>query len=135
MATSLHVRIPLPQEDCVRRTIGLLTAAVALVVTAGVGYAAAGGVAKPTVEMGAATVTPEELADLRAAAANGPQPVGTLERVTRQLDYLGKRTMTLTFPGASYVKVHFSRLAMLPGDYVTVSDPDRREVFTYRGNE
>src|ERR1051326_526069 len=84
--------------------------------------------------MGAPTVTPEELADLRAAAANGPQAVGTLERVTRQLDYLGKRSMTLTFPGASYVKVHFGRLAMLPGDYVTVSDPHHQESFTYRGD-
>lgn len=112
------------------RTIGLLAAAVAILATAGVGYAASEA-SKPAVVLGAPTVTPEELADLRAAAANGPQTVGTVERVTRRLDYVGKRTTTLTFPGASYVKVHFGRLGMRPGDSVTVSDPGRREVFRY----
>jgi len=34
--------------------------------------------------------------------------------------------MTLTFPGASYVKVHFGRLAMLP-DYEPVQDEAPRE--------
>ncbi|MFH9068654.1 trypsin-like serine peptidase [Streptomyces alboflavus] len=37
-------------------------------------------------------------------------------------------------PGAAYVKVHFARLDLAPGDYVTVADPDRREVHTYHGD-
>ncbi|WP_199565202.1 S1 family peptidase [Spongiactinospora rosea] len=36
--------------------------------------------------------------------------------------------------GASYVKVHFAALRLLPGDRVTVSDPARREVHTYFGD-
>ncbi|WP_233508429.1 trypsin-like serine peptidase, partial [Spongiactinospora gelatinilytica] len=36
--------------------------------------------------------------------------------------------------GASYVKVHFAALRLLPGDRVTVSDPARREVHTYYGD-
>lgn len=37
-------------------------------------------------------------------------------------------------PGSRYVKVHFAELTLLPGDYVTVSGPDGREVHTYHGD-
>ncbi|WP_225987030.1 trypsin-like serine peptidase [Streptomyces spectabilis] len=37
-------------------------------------------------------------------------------------------------PGAAYVKVHFARVALAPGDRLTVSDPAGREVHTYHGD-
>ncbi len=40
----------------------------------------------------------------------------------------------VTHPGASYIKVHFESLKLAPGDYVTVSDPERIEVYKYHGD-
>jgi hypothetical protein len=40
--------------------------------------------------------------------------------------------LTLTYPGVSYVKVHFNRLLLLPGEYVTVSDRSGGQLSTYR---
>jgi lysyl endopeptidase len=37
-------------------------------------------------------------------------------------------------PGATYVKVHFAKLRLPAGDYVTVADPQRRQVYTYHGD-
>ncbi|WP_067457774.1 trypsin-like serine peptidase [Actinomadura macra] len=37
-------------------------------------------------------------------------------------------------PGATYIKVHFASLKLVPGDRVTVADPTRREVHTYHGD-
>ncbi|MEV4618345.1 serine protease [Asanoa sp. NPDC049573] len=65
-----------------------------------------------------------------AIDAVGRQKVGALESVGALLDYrsAGTTTETFRYPGAEYVKVHFDELAMLPGDYVTVSDPEGTEV-------
>jgi hypothetical protein len=61
--------------------------------------------------------------------AVGRQQVGALESVSSVLDYRTEgATETFHYPGAEYVKVHFDRLAMLPGDYVTVADPKGTEV-------
>jgi trypsin-like peptidase len=58
-----------------------------------------------------------------------PQRVGTIEPANTVLDYLeGARSTTLRYPGAEYVKVHLARLVLLPGDYLTVSDPAGEEV-------
>ena len=66
--------------------------------------------------------------------ADAGQLIGTVERVDRSLGYAGAaRRTTLRFPGAEYVKVHFSRIALLPGDYLTVSDPEGRESHRYEG--
>ncbi|WP_033342376.1 trypsin-like serine peptidase [Catenuloplanes japonicus] len=67
--------------------------------------------------------------------ADAGQPIGTVETVDRTLGYLlgAERRTTLRFPGAEYVKVHFSRIALLPGDYLTVSDPQGRESHRYEG--
>jgi hypothetical protein len=73
-----------------------------------------------------------------ASSADTPAPrsapgarelVGTVERVEAVLGYLdAERSTTLRYPGADYVKVHVGRLLLLPGDYLTVSDPSGAEV-------
>ena len=75
------------------------------------------------------TVLPESAS---AAAAAGRQKVGELIDVDRLLGYAGTRpTETFRYPGASYVKLHFDRMTMLPGDYLTVSDPAGTESYRY----
>ncbi|MGH3739409.1 MAG: trypsin-like serine peptidase [Micromonosporaceae bacterium] len=64
-----------------------------------------------------------------------PEPVGVAEPVDALLGYAGSvRTQRLSYPGADYVKVHFEKLAVLPGDRVTVADPQRTEVHSYRAD-
>lgn len=59
----------------------------------------------------------------------GREQIGAIEKVDRVIGYLdSERKMTLRYPGATYVKPHFSRILMLPGDYLTVSDPSGAEV-------
>ena len=67
--------------------------------------------------------------------AVGRQKVGALETVSALLGYRDEgTTQTFHYPGADYVKVHFDRLAMLPGDYVTVADPEGTEVHKITSN-
>jgi len=68
-----------------------------------------------------------------SASAPGRQKVGELLSVGRLLGYLagGPKRETFHYPGASYVKLHFNRLAMLPGDYLTVSNPKGTESYRY----
>ena len=75
---------------------------------------------------------PVESADA-ADGADGRQRVGELLHVDRILGYLGKgpQKETFRYPGASYVKLHFGRMAMLPGDYLTVSNADGTEAYRY----
>jgi hypothetical protein len=56
--------------------------------------------------------------------------VGELLAVDKLLGY-SRRTETFSYPGASYVKLHFNRMLMLPGDYLTVSDPKGTESYRY----
>jgi len=64
------------------------------------------------------------------AAAGGGQFAGTLVNVQ---DLVSEGApLTLTYPGASYVKVHFNRLLLLPGEYVTVTDRSGGQLSTYR---
>ncbi|MEV4345573.1 trypsin-like peptidase domain-containing protein [Actinoplanes sp. NPDC049596] len=67
----------------------------------------------------------------------GRQKVGELVNVRKLLGYLGGKPKKETFryPGASYVKLHFSRMEMLPGDYVTVSNADGTESYRYDAPE
>jgi lysyl endopeptidase len=82
--------------------------------------------ASPAEASPARTVRPE------SAAAAGRQRVGTLVGVGRILGYArGPQRETFRYPGASYVKLHFDRLALLPGDYLTVSDPAGAESYRY----
>jgi hypothetical protein len=91
--------------------------------------------AAPTVDDHAArpdggrTIIPESAA---AAATAGRQKVGELLPVGRLLGYLGTpKTESFSYPGASYVKLHFNRMLLLPGDYLTVSNPDGTESYRY----
>ena len=79
------------------------------------------------------SVPGSRIAESATAKATGRQLVGELLPVSRLLDYLtgAPKKETFTYPGASYVKLHFSRMAMLPGDYLTVSNPDGTEKYRY----
>jgi hypothetical protein len=65
--------------------------------------------------------------------ADPPETVGRIESVANgALDLVGLgRTRTLRYPGADYVKVHFSRFGVLPGGRLTVADPSGQEARTY----
>jgi lysyl endopeptidase len=77
----------------------------------------------------ARTILPESA---QAAAAQGRQKVGQLLRVDKLLGYVNApRKETFHYPRASYVKLHFNRMMMLPGDYLTVSNPDGTESYRY----
>ncbi|GAA4730566.1 hypothetical protein Prum_045950 [Phytohabitans rumicis] len=65
----------------------------------------------------------------------GREQIGAIAEVDRVLGYLdAERRMTLHYPGATYVKPHFSRVLLLPGDYLTVSDPAGTEVHRVGGD-
>src|SRR2546430_16242413 len=77
---------------------------------------------------GAATAHPKEM-----PAAASLQRVGATESVHRSLDYVSAtHSLTLSYPGASYVKVHFSRLSLMPGDWLTIADAGGGQARTYR---
>ena len=60
---------------------------------------------------------------VRHVDALGRETVGALENVSSLLGYASEGTsQTFAYPGAQYVKVHFDRMTLLPGDYVTVAD-------------
>jgi lysyl endopeptidase len=105
-------------------------------VPAPAGSAAGGSAATPKPEAPATTGQPQAAKRKllpESATADGRQRVGELLPVNRLLGYLGgaPRTETFSYPGASYVKLHFSRMAMVPGDYLTVSNPDGTESYRY----
>ncbi|GAB2595048.1 hypothetical protein Aab01nite_26380 [Paractinoplanes abujensis] len=74
---------------------------------------------------------------IESGTANGRQRVGESLRVTKQLGSVAGKPEKETFryPGASYVKLHFSRMALLPGDYVTVSNADGTESYRYEATQ
>ncbi|WP_328462892.1 serine protease [Actinoplanes sp. NBC_00393] len=66
------------------------------------------------------------------AESTGRQRIGELLSVNRLLGALsGPQKEKFHYPGASYVKLHFDRIAMLPGDYLTVSNPEGTESYRY----
>ncbi|MEJ3743042.1 serine protease [Actinomycetes bacterium KLBMP 9797] len=94
--------------------------------------AASGKVADGAAAPQAPAGRPEGAAD--GGGAVGRVQVGVVESVRLLLGYLdGERTMTLHYPGAEYVKPHFDRLVLLPGDHLTVSDPAGEEVHRVEG--
>jgi len=118
-----------------RRTMGTIVGLSIMLAMTGVAYAATSSAIHaskspaPAVKAG---LSISDIGELREAAANGPETVGKLVDVSKTLDYLGAaHSMTLHYPGASYVKVHFSRLLMLPGDYLTIASPDKTESYAY----
>jgi lysyl endopeptidase len=64
----------------------------------------------------------------------GAEEAGKVEAAQTTLGYVGTRkAATFRYPGADYVKVHFTRLALLPGDYLTIAKPDGSESHRYDG--
>ena len=110
-----------------RRTFGLAVALCALV--------------------GAAAVTGVTYAETQSAPQSAPVDeavklprIGAIESVTGLLERRGKlvpteKTLTYTYPGASYVKLHFSRAALRPGDRVVVADPTGTESYSYTAED
>ncbi|WP_433792433.1 trypsin-like serine peptidase [Actinoplanes sp. CA-252034] len=83
--------------------------------------------------------TPEHVQDRRLesteAPATGRERIGTMHRVDEELGYqAGPVRQELSYPGASYVKVHFERIAVPAGDYVTVSNPAGTESYRYEAD-
>ncbi|SDY09571.1 Trypsin-like peptidase domain-containing protein [Micromonospora pattaloongensis] len=91
-----------------------------------------------------AMVRPAALPSSRAEADPAPSAptdpprrirVGAVESVERAIGYAGgERSTVFRYPGARYVKVHFNRLLLLPGDHVTVADPTGAEVHRIDGD-
>jgi lysyl endopeptidase len=64
------------------------------------------------------------------AASPQSQEIGTEESLSVRVG--GKSLSTvIDRPGSGYVKIHFADLRILPGDVLTVSNPDGTEKYTY----
>jgi lysyl endopeptidase len=59
------------------------------------------------------------------------QQAGELLPIDKPLGYGAPAREVFHYPRASYIKVHFARMTMLPGDYVTVSGPNGDESYRY----
>jgi lysyl endopeptidase len=80
----------------------------------------------------AAATRPAQIESAKDASAGSRQRVGTLKKVSKLIGYAGApQRETFRFPEASYVKLHFDRMVLLPGDYVTVSDASGEEAYRY----
>ena len=66
----------------------------------------------------------------------GPVQIGEIEQENINLTYLDGQpsARTIQFPNASYIKIHFSQLDLLPGDYLTLSDPTGNQIHRYPGS-
>ncbi|WP_433213614.1 trypsin-like serine peptidase [Dactylosporangium sp. CS-047395] len=72
--------------------------------------------------------------DVSGLEEPGAQQAGVLESVTGgSIERAASRTFS--YPGADYVKVHFSRLALDDGDKVIVSDASGSEHYEYTGGD
>jgi hypothetical protein len=89
----------------------------------------------------ASTLTPQISQVSNSSGEQVPQQtpffVGEVEQQPVRMDYLrqSNKGQTITYPGASFIKVHFSTLDLVSGDYVTVSDPTGTEKYTYPGSD
>ena len=98
-----------------RKTLQLLTAlALALPMTT--------FVPATTTSTPAQAVSPQE--------ASQSQEIGTEESLSVRVGGTNRSTK-IERPGSGYVKIHFTDLRILPGDVLTVSNPDGTEKYTY----
>ncbi|BEL11055.1 hypothetical protein Q0Z83_092460 [Actinoplanes sichuanensis] len=86
-----------------------------------------------------AAPTPTHVQDRRLESTDAPtsgrERIGSLHRVDELLGYqAGPARQELSYPGASYVKVHFEKIAVPVGDYVTVSNPSGTESYRYEAD-
>jgi hypothetical protein len=115
-----------------RRTARVALVAAVLAALAAGGVASSAQLPDPTPTRTPSPTPPAAPGSAPVGVATGREQVGTIARVDAVLGYLdADRSMTLRYPGADYVKVHLRRLLLLPGDYVTVSDPTGEEVYRY----
>jgi lysyl endopeptidase len=87
------------------------------------------------VVLGTGADAEQEGGQLRQPREAGTIDVGKIEESDVVLPYLADGKQVLTYPESDYVKVHFSRLELAPGDYVSVSDPDGSQSYRYDGSE
>ncbi|MET9628235.1 serine protease [Lentzea sp. NPDC006480] len=64
------------------------------------------------------------------AASQQSQEIGTEESISVRVGG-ADRSAVIDRPGSGYVKIHFTDLRILPGDVLTVSNPDGTEKYTY----
>jgi V8-like Glu-specific endopeptidase len=64
------------------------------------------------------------------AASPQSQEIGTEESLSVRVGG-SNRSTAIERPGSGYVKIHFTDLRILPGDVLTVSNPDGTEKYTY----
>ncbi len=107
-----------------RRRVLLVTGVCAAMALTGAGVAAATSFA-PARPPAIAFAAP-------AHDEPAPEPSGVLEAVTGGTV---ERASTFRYPGADYVKLHFSRLQLNPGDTVKVADATGTEVHRYSGEQ
>jgi hypothetical protein len=127
-----------------RRTFGVAVAVCALVGAAGVaGVSLADDQpahrSAPTAAAQAANPagTP---AGTPAANERPNATIGVIESASGVLERRGRlvpteRTLTFRYPGASYVKLHFSRALLRPGDTLVVADPTGAESYRYTAED
>jgi lysyl endopeptidase len=70
----------------------------------------------------------ERTESMTVPSAPGEQQVGQIVRVDKPI---GDRPETFRYAGASYVKLHFNRMSMTSGEYLTVSNADGTESYRY----
>jgi V8-like Glu-specific endopeptidase len=65
-----------------------------------------------------------------------PIKVGEIELREIHLNYIDpqEKKAALHYPGASYIKIHISKLDLKPGDILNISNPDGTETYTYPGS-
>ncbi|ADD39745.1 trypsin-like serine peptidase [Stackebrandtia nassauensis] len=59
--------------------------------------------------------------------------IAEIESADVDMSYLAGRRKVLSYPGARFVKLHFSRLELAPNDYITISDPYGGQETRYTG--
>jgi hypothetical protein len=111
-----------------RRSFGLLVAVCTLVGVTGVALADT----QPQARGWTAKIPAE------AQPTRGLSRIGAIEHATGALERQGRlvggqRQLTFSYPGASYVKLHFSRMLLRSGDRVVVADPAGQESYSYTG--
>lgn len=79
-------------------------------------------------------VADAEQGDLRLPPSVGTIDVGKTEILDLDLSRLTETERVLSYPGADYVKVHFARMMLAPGDWLTVASPDGTESHRYESS-
>jgi hypothetical protein len=78
------------------------------------------------------TTSPKPPETAIAPAAAGRQDVGRLLPANKPIGYgAAPQRQSFTYPGATYVKLHFDRMSLRPGDYLTVSNQNGTETHRY----